>query len=405
MKKIFSLLIMAMFVLSLASVAFAGKDANRADTPTSNKYAVGGDREGFLEQAQEQRTELLEKRGEALEKRQRQRIDVAAKRTELLRKFQENKAEMQEVVQKAVQRRTQAIAKYQEAKAELAKSKQKLQKCKGKDDVTCTEERKNARENSHKFLLSAADRALGLLEKTKERIQNSKMSEEEKAAAIAGLEASMEELASVRQTVEETTDAATTEEIKESAKMVRETWKKANKEIKEKATKVASEKFGGTLVKIERLQSKLERTIEQLQKQGKDTSSIEAIMEEFNAKIEEANQEHATVQEKLQAGQVNEATRNMVQAHKKIKEAHMLLKDVVRKIRKAQQGQEISEGLEPETEAEEAAAEEAEEAEEVAAEAAEEVEEETEEKTETEEQETEVEEQEEQESTEQEPAE
>ncbi len=385
MKKLFSLLIMAIFLVSLVPAAFAEQDSESqgTDTPTPIKYAIGGDREDFVAQVEQQRDQLRENRDSALAQRTRQRINVAEKRQELLRKFQENKAEMREVVANAVQKRTEAINRYREARGELNQIKAKLKACQGRSDVTCTEERRNARENSQKFLLSASDRALGLLEKTRERIeQSTSLSEEEKATAIKQLEDRMQDMASVRETVEQTTEAASAEEIKESAKMVRESWRKAHKEIKEKAAREASGKIGGTLVKIEKLEIKLDRFVAQLKEKGYDTTPIEAMMQQFSNKIQEGKDAHAIAMQKFGEGNANEATVNTRAAHKRVKEAHMLLKDVVRKIRKANQGAQVQEGLEPETEAEEAA-EEAAEAEQEAAEAAEETEQEANEEQET----------------------
>ena len=65
--------------------------------------------------------------------------------------------------------------------------------------------------------------------------------------------------------------------IKESVKMVREAWRKAHNEIQEKAAREASGKIGGTLVKIEQLNTKLERTVEQLKAKGYDTTPIETM--------------------------------------------------------------------------------------------------------------------------------
>lgn len=348
---------MTIFLVSLVPAVFAaqGNANQRANTPT--QYAVGGDRENFVAQAEQQRQNLIEKREVAIGKQVRQKINVADKKEELLKKFQENKEQLRERVANAVQKRTEAINRYNEAKGELVKAKEKIKNCEGKQDVTCTEERRKTRQNAQKFLQSSMERALGLLEKTRERIENSKtLTEEEKTAAIADLEDRMEDIASVKETIEETTSDASAEEIKESTKMARESWQKANKEMKQRATQEASAKIGGTLVKIEKLTEKLDRTIEQLQAKGYDTTPIETMMQQFENKIQEGKDAQVIAEQKFNEGNANEATVNIQAAHKRIKEAHMMLKDVVRKIRKANQGEKVSEGLEPETEAEQDAA-------------------------------------------------
>jgi len=68
--------------------------------------------------------------------------------------------------------------------------------------------------------------------------------------------------------------------------------------------------------------------------------------------IDEGKAAHEIAMQKFQEGNANEATVNIRAAHQRVKEAHRLLKDVVRKIRKANQGQDVQEGLEPESQAE-----------------------------------------------------
>ncbi|MBW2986884.1 hypothetical protein KY333_05940 [Candidatus Woesearchaeota archaeon] len=352
--KILSLLVMAIFLISLVPAALAGQGNgnNAANSAESEKYQIGGDREEFVSQAEKQRQELKEKRDEAIVGRTRERIEVATKRTGLLRKFQENKEAMREVVQKAVQRREQAIQKYQESKQNLEQMKNQLQQCKDDSGVECTETRKRAREKSQEFLFNAADRALALIEKTRERIMESDLSEEEKEKAVAELEERSAEVASTRETIDQISENPTKDEIKEATKTLRESWTKANKEIKQKAAMNAAGKIGGTLVKVEQLNAKLERTVEQLQNRGIDTTPIESIMQQFENKIEAARTSQEIAMQKFQEGNANQATTNVKAAHKSIKEAHVMLKDIVRKIKKANQGEKIREGLEPETEEE-----------------------------------------------------
>ncbi|MBD3361400.1 hypothetical protein GF358_01260 [Candidatus Woesearchaeota archaeon] len=390
MKKILSLLVMAIFLISLVPAALAAGNGN-GNSAEPTKYQVGGEREEFISQAEQKRQELKEKRVKAITGRTRERVEVATKRMGLLRKFQENKQDLRQVVQKAVQRREQAIENYKKSRQKIEQMKNKLQQCKGKTKIDCTEARKQARKHSQDFLFNAADRALALVEKTRERIENSDMSEEDKADALADLEERAAEIASARETIDAIGENPSKDEIKEATKVLRESWTKANKEIKQKAAKNAAGKIGGTLVKIERLNAKLERTVEQLKSRGLDTTPIETMMQQFENKIQEAKDKHAEAEQKFSQGKANEAAQKIREAHSKVKEAHMLLKDVVRKIRKANQGQEIREGLEPETKAEEEAeeaAEEAAEAAEAAEEAAEEEAEEAEEEAEEEQEET-----------------
>lgn len=382
MNKLLTILVMAMFLVSLAPIALAEEgqeDTSGQETVAGStegmreKYQMDAkEREEFKSQAEQKRQDLLDKRDMAREGKSGDQIEIATKKAGLQRKFAENADELKNILEKNKQNRENAREKYAEAKGKLADSKEKLKDCKGKtDDTACTEEKAKAKKNAKDFLLNSADRVLNLLEKTKERITNSDMNEADKTASLAKIDARIAELAGARETVEQMGDDATKEEIQEASRLIKDAWKGTNKDVKEEASKLAASKIGGVLVQIERLQAKLQNTVNKLKEKGKDTSAIDAIMSDFNAKIDAAKASQATVQEKFSTGNVKEGTAAMKEAHKSIKEARILLKDAVRKIAKVNAGQKVKEGLETET-AQEQAAEQAEEAAEEAAEATEE---------------------------------
>jgi len=361
MKKILSVLIMAMFLISLASVAFAvqGQAGNAGTTGETAKYQIGEDRDTFVSEAEQKRQDLIEKRDMAREGKTGDQIEIAAKKAGLQRKFTENKQELEKVMQKMRQRKTNLQQNYQEGKQKLADIKSELSQCKGKADTACAETRTRAKEHANNFLLNSADRVLALLEKTRERVEQSeKLSPQEKNDALEKLDTRLGDMAGVRETIEQMDETATKEQIQEASKLLGDSWKGANKEVKTQAGKVAADKIGGILVQIERLQAKLQNKIEQMKKAGKDTSAIDAMMNDFNAKINTAKEAQVSAKEQYTAGNANEGTIQVRNAHQNIKQARTMLKDVVRKMAKVQAGKKVQQGLEPET-AQEQAAEEA----------------------------------------------
>ena len=363
MNKILTILVMAMFLIGLAPVALAeqGQDAltgaEQNPAPTSEKYQIGGaNREQFVSQAEQKRQDLLDKRDMARAGKSGDQIEIATKKAGLQRKFAENADELKNILEKTKQIRVNARENYAEAKGKLADSKNKLNDCKGKtDDTTCTEAKTQAKQNAKEFLLNSADRVLNLLEKTKERLTNSEMNEADKTASLAKVDARIAELAGARETVDQLGDDATKDQIQEASRLIKDSWKGTNKDVKEEASKLAASKIGGVLVQIEKLQAKLQSTVDKLKEKGKDTSAVDAIMTDFNAKIDAAKASQADAQVKFTAGNMKEGTTAMKEAHKSIKEARILLKDVVRKIRKVNAGQKVTEGLEAETAQEQAA--------------------------------------------------
>ncbi len=374
MNKLLTLLVMAMFLVSLSPIALAEETEAVAGSTegTQEKYQIDAkEREEFNSQAEQKRQDLIEKRDMARAGKTGEQIEIATKQEGMQRKFAGDKTELANFLEKTRSDRANAKEKYSEAKTKLADSKEKLKGCQGKtDDAVCTEEKTKAKQNAKDFLLNSADRVLNLLEKTKERITNSEMNEADKTASLAKIDARIAELAGARETVEQMGADATKDAIQEASRLIKDAWKGTNKDVKEEASKLAASKIGGVLVQIERLQAKLQNKIDQLKKAGKDTSAIDAIMTDFNAKIDAAKASQATAQEKFTTGATKEATAAMKEAHKSIKEARILLKDAVRKIAKVAKNEKVKEGLETET-AQEQAAEQAEDAAEAATEAAE----------------------------------
>lgn len=376
MNKLLTILVMAMFLVSLSPIALAEEtEAAAGDTTgTQEKYQIDAkEREDFTSQAAQKRQDLVEKRDMARAGKTGDQIEIATKKAGLQRKFAENADELKNILEKNKQNRENARANYQQAKNNLADSKNKLNDCKGKtDDAACTETKTKAKKDAKDFLLNSADRVLSLLEKTKERLTNSDMNDADKTASLAKIDARIAELAGARETVEQMGDDATKEEIQEASRLIKDAWKGTNKDVKEEASKLAASKIGGILVQIERLQAKLQSTVDKLKEKGKDTSAIDAVMSDFNAKIDAAKASQATAQEKFTAGAIKEATAAMKEAHKSIKEARILLKDAVRKIAKVNAGKKVANGLETETAQEQAAEQAQDAAEEAAAESTEE---------------------------------
>jgi hypothetical protein len=366
MKQITSLLVVAMFLISLAPMAFAeqGQGTTNQVGTSINEAGEGEAREQFRSRSEQLREDLLQQREEARSNLKRDRVNIMEKHAEFRERYRENRAELSQILKRARERKEIAIAKQELAKTQLEATRGKLAQCKDKANVECTELRKQARKQSYNFLLNTADRVLTLLEKTKERVQNSDLAEEEKAEIIAKIDERIEEAASSRETVELITENASKEEIKDAAKTIRESWKEANKNIRKGVAKVASMKIGGILVKIQRLQVKLDKIVDRLESKGKDTSAIEAVMADFDAKIADAEAAQAQVKAALfETGKASEAVAYVKESHKSIKEARILLKDAVLKIRKVNQGQPIGSELEPETQTELEAEQEDEEAE------------------------------------------
>lgn len=361
MKKLFSLLVAAIFLISIAATAFAEENATDNATVT----AVSEDNEQkkmtqkaskdfeqkrseFIQQAQAKRQQLIQKRDEARTRLGEDVKNFKAKRAELRENYLSKRADLKEKASKARERKDEAKEKHKEAKARLAEKKDQLKECKGSDTDECIALRADAKKDAGEFLSNIADRVLAMLERTQERVDKSKLSEEDKVILKDQLELKMAEIASTKDSIEAFTENTTKEEIAEAAKTIRDVWKDAKDLIKKGAGLAASDRLGGVIVKSEKLQAKLEKAISKLKDKGKDVSKAEELKTSFDAKLAEAKALHDEAKALFKEGKVPEAAQKTQDAHAALKEAHSILKDIVRELKGTKEGVEALDTAEEE---------------------------------------------------------
>lgn len=352
MKKIICLLVAAIFLISIAAIAFAEENATETDNATVT--AVSEDngqkltqksskdfeqkRSEFIQQAQAKRQELIQKRDEARAHIGEDIKNFKAKRAELRENYLSKKADLKEKASKARERVEEAKEKHKEAKARLAEKKDQLKECKGSDTDECVTLRADAKKDAGEFLANIADNVLAMLERAQERVDKSKLSEEEKVSLKDQLELKMAEIASTKDSIDAFTENTTKEEVAEAAKTIRDIWKDAKDLIKKSAGLAASDRLGGVIVKAEKLQAKLEKAISKLKGKGADVSKAEELKSSFDAKLAEAKALHEEAKALFNEGKVPEAAQKTQDAHAALKEAHSILKDIVKELKGTKEG-------------------------------------------------------------------
>lgn len=222
-------------------------------------------------------------------------------------------------------------------------------------------------ENCSQVLDNAKDALKLVMEKVsthfeniKERVEKSKkLTEEEKQAVIAAIEEREEKLNDLLTRVENASSFAELKEIaKELRSLVRVTTFRAVDLIRER-------KLGVIIERAEKLEIKLNRTLERMQEKGYDISELQGLVSQFNEKIGNANasyMESRTLWQKFfemvanhttegRAEIVQQAHDKMKEAHNYLKEAHSILKQIIQEFRELKAEKE----LEPETEKNETA--------------------------------------------------
>jgi len=336
MRKILSLLIIAMFVVSLSPAVFAvndnaggqgnGNSAGNDATPTLYQDRAQGPMDGAKQARAEHANEKMAKA--------RERFQTAKE------KFQKNKEQLRERMAKVKEKRAEAKAKHTEAKGRIEGRKAKLTACVGDESEDCNALRKETRKYTKDYLSGVAEHVLGMIAKTKERVENSNMPEDQKTEMLANLEAKAEEIAGALETAEGLTEESSKEDFQEVAKIIRESWTGTKDEIKNGAGKVAANKIRALNTRMGQLQTKLERTLERLQNAGEDTTTAQRQLDAYKENLDKSKTAEQEAQAKYQESDTAGAVEKTKEAHRYLIEAQKNLKQLVQTIKKAQGGEE-----------------------------------------------------------------
>lgn len=137
-------------------------------------------------------------------------------------------------------------------------------------------------------------------------------------------------------------DTATPEQIKETAKEIRDYWKNTRVKVKRVIGLIWAARINFLITKAEGFSTKIAAKIAELKAAGKDTSQLEAWLDEFNQKISLAKEKYQSAKEKFSniagASDLDELFKAGHQfikdAHNYLKEAHRKLIEIVREMKK-----------------------------------------------------------------------
>ena len=164
MKKFTAILVLAMFLVSLAPISLAQEDADDANTTD---------------------------------------VRIGQKRVELRENFSRQKERFQEIKQK-----------YAEKKGRMEELKDKIKKC--RQDDGCADEKKELKGNTIEFLKNAADLTIASIEKLKAKVQESEdITEEERQQMLAELDERINALQDAKSTLEGMDENTPAEDVRE----------------------------------------------------------------------------------------------------------------------------------------------------------------------------------------------
>ena len=301
-----------------------------------------------LQKIEEKRQQSLKEISELKEKEEFAKFDKA--KAFKARTVQKAKLEEEKIKYEAAKEDYEkAKESYKDVKEKLDKIKDKIEECRESNSTECQQIREQAKENAKNFLLNTANMIINALEKLKSKIVASEdLSEEEAAKLIADIDAKIAAIKDAKTKIE---SAATNEEIKEAAKLIKEEWEKTKPELKKASGKLINSHVGEIVVRAKHLEAKLQRILARMAEEGKNTAEIQPLIDEFSAKVKEAMDKYELAMQKYKEaatpGQIDEIVKQanayLKEAQAALKEAHEKLGEIVKKIKETTGGEILEE--------------------------------------------------------------
>ncbi|MEK6940560.1 MAG: hypothetical protein AABW49_01520 [Nanoarchaeota archaeon] len=244
-----------------------------------------------------------------------------------------------------------AKARFQEAKDNYHKNLVKFKETRDAIKEACDDENDNldcdavkaqAFEDAKVFLLNSADQAIAYLEKVKSRIEeNENIPEEEAAEMLGKLDASISDLEAAKLDVEA---ATTKEELREAAKTIKDSWNDIKHHARRHAWRVVVGRLDGVIDRFENVEDKLECAVSALSEANVDTSVLDEKLNTYGEHLDSADslseQVHAVLSEIKSLGDsadpnkvrelLDKAKSLVKEAHSELRVVHNTMKDMLR---------------------------------------------------------------------------
>lgn len=227
---------------------------------------------------------------------------------------------------------------YREARQDWITAKNAYQQNKSKGNT------ENALESWKNHLLAADQRLVAYLEALKAYAEGEPtLDETERQEIISEVDGYISWLEQKQPEIEA---ATTRQELQDITKTVREEWNEIRPATRRIIGQMMNSKVLWVINKAENVSAKAEDAIEKLDATGEDTTELESLLADFNAKLDLAREKHdaasAKYAESRSAGEADsllrEADALVREANGYLKEAYTTLKQLVKEIRESASG-------------------------------------------------------------------
>ncbi|GEM_PF-668201 len=224
---------------------------------------------------------------------------------------------------------------YKEAKERYKKAREEFERAK-KMGLDIREER--GFKMAKGFMVAGLDVAEMWLERLKVQVMNmgeeAKITEETKLELLAKID---EKLAEIKELKNEINETSSPEELIETVKKIRKEWREIRDEMRALTGYVAVAKVEKLVEKAKQVELMLEAKIEELDAAGVDTTKLEATLEDFSAKVNEAEDLIDKAENLFEEGNIAEGHMTLKEAIKTLKEAFKDVKEVVSEMKEMNQ--------------------------------------------------------------------
>lgn len=221
-----------------------------------------------------------------------------------------------------------AVNGYKNAQQDFKTAKDKYQKSKNVQDKTVLEEK------SKKFLQNSVDAMVKHLEALKNKVTNMQgIDDADRASIIAEIDADLNWLKDRQSKI----STATSSQIKEEAKAVKEYWKNIRLTVKKVTGRLLAARINVVIAKADSVSAQISSKIAELKTAGKDTSKLETWLADYNSKIALAKEKYESAKSKFNAisgepgadfvAELKETDKLFKEGHQFIKEANKYVKD------------------------------------------------------------------------------
>lgn len=305
---------------------------------------TGIDLEKFSSLSKEEKQRLLNMTKENAEKKLGKYLIKIVKKENLFAKREIAKDRLErakENYERAKEHYQNANQKYKEQKELLNSIREKAKECQ-KDTAECRKLRNQSMEAARSIIVNGGKMAIEHLNKIKEKVGSSEDLSNETAAEI--IKQIDDAIAKLQEAVNKAKAAQTREDLKAAANQIAQIWKEISGKEKAYTAHLLNSRVWNVVKRSEHLSEKLDTTLTNMEEQGIDISPVKPKFDEFEAKIQAADDLYNQAQELIDKARnetnstkiaelVKQAREKLNQAHTTVKEAHTLLVEIVRQIK------------------------------------------------------------------------